>query len=65
MAGKARAILNGRVHVTTEDIAKMAHPVLRHRILTTFSAEASGMTSDKIIDRLIKDVPRTEGVRAA
>ncbi len=57
LAGKARAILNGRVHVTTEDIKKVAHPILRHRILTTFSAEASGMTSDKIIDRLIKEVP--------
>jgi MoxR-like ATPase len=65
MAGKARAILHGRVHVTTEDIAKMAHPVLRHRILTTFSAEAAGMTSDKIIDRLLKEVPRTEATRAA
>ena len=58
MAGKARAILHGRVHVTTDDIVNMAHPVLRHRILTTFSAEASGMTSDKIIDRLLKEIPR-------
>jgi len=59
MAGKARAILNGRVHVTTEDIAAMAHPVLRHRILTTFSAEAAGMNSDKVIDRLLGDVVKT------
>jgi len=59
LAGKARAILHGRVHVTTEDIMKMAHPVLRHRILPTFSAEAAGMTSDKIIDRLLKEIPRT------
>jgi MoxR-like ATPase len=58
LAGKARAILNGRVHVTTEDIAKVAHPILRHRILPTFSAEAAGMNSDKIIDRLIKEIPR-------
>jgi MoxR-like ATPase len=58
LAGKARAILNGRVHVTTEDIARVAHPVLRHRILTTFSAEAAGINSDKVIDRLLKDVPR-------
>ena len=64
MAGKARAVLHGRVHVTTEDIAKVAHPVLRHRILTTFSAEAAGINSDKIIDRLLKEVPRTEA-RAA
>jgi MoxR-like ATPase len=60
MAGKARAILNGRVHVTTEDIAAMAHPVLRHRILTTFSAEAAGMNSDKVIDRLLGDVPKNK-----
>ncbi len=61
MAGKARAILHGRVHVTTEDIAQMAHPVLRHRILTTFSAEAAGLTSDKIIDRLLREIPRSQG----
>jgi MoxR-like ATPase len=60
LAGKARAILNGRVHVTTDDIAKVAHPVLRHRILTTFSAEAAGVNSDKVIDRLLKEVPRTQ-----
>jgi len=59
LAGKARAILHGRVHVTTEDIMHVAYPVLRHRILTTFSAEAAGITSDKVIDRLIKEVPRT------
>ncbi len=58
LAGKARAILHGRVHVTTEDIMKMAHPILRHRILPTFSAEAAGMTSDKIIDKLLTDIPR-------
>ncbi|MCL2649248.1 MAG: MoxR family ATPase [Phycisphaerales bacterium] len=60
LAGKARAILNGRVHVTTEDILNVAHPVLRHRILPTFSAEAAGMTSDKIIDRLLNEIPKTK-----
>jgi MoxR-like ATPase len=64
LAGKARAILQGRVHVTTEDIAKVAHPVLRHRILTTFSAEAAGINSDKVIDRLLKEVPRTQTAAA-
>ncbi len=58
LAGKARAILHGRMHVTTDDIVQVAHPVLRHRILTTFNAEANGMTSDSIIDRLIKEVLR-------
>ncbi|HEX4792588.1 MAG TPA: MoxR family ATPase [Humisphaera sp.] len=55
LAGKARAILHGRVHVTTEDIVKVAHPVLRHRILTNFSAEAAGMNSDRIVDQLLKE----------
>jgi MoxR-like ATPase len=64
LAGKARAILHGRVHVTTDDIVQVAHPVLRHRLLTTFSAEAAGMTSDKVIDRLLKDVPRTKAEAA-
>ncbi len=59
LAGKARAVLHGRVHVTTDDIVNVAHPVLRHRILTTFSAEAAGISSDKVIDRLLKEVPRT------
>ncbi len=58
LAGKARAILHGRVHVTTDDVAAVAHPVLRHRILTTFSAEAAGMNSDRLIDRLLKEIPK-------
>jgi MoxR-like ATPase len=57
LAGKARAILHGRVHVTTEDIRQVSHPVLRHRILTTFSAEAAGINSDAVIDRLLNEVP--------
>jgi len=57
LGGKARAILHGRLHVTTEDIKEVAYPVLRHRIVTTFNAEAEGVTTDDIIDRLIKAVP--------
>jgi MoxR-like ATPase len=64
LAGKARAILNGRVHVTTEDIQKVALPVLRHRIMTTFSAEAAGMNPDKVIERLLKEIPRTKAEAA-
>ena len=64
LAGKARAILQGRVHVTTEDIQKVALPVLRHRIMTTFSAEAAGMNTDKVIDRLLKEIPRTQAEAA-
>jgi MoxR-like ATPase len=64
MAGKARAILHGRDHVTTDDVAAMAHPVLRHRILTTFSAEAAGVNSDKVIDRLLTEIPRNKAAAA-
>ncbi|UCF34510.1 MAG: AAA family ATPase, partial [Phycisphaerales bacterium] len=57
LAGKARAILRGRHHVSTEDIDAVAHPVLRHRVLTNFNAEADGIRSDDIIDMLIKEIP--------
>ncbi len=56
LGGKARAILAGRSHVTYDDIRKVAHPVLRHRILTNFAAEAEGITSDTIIDRLLEEI---------
>jgi len=57
LAGKARALLKGRFFVSTEDIHAVAHPVLRHRVLTSFNAEAEGITSDAIIARLIESVP--------
>ena len=60
LGGKARALLHGRNYVSAEDIQAVAHPVLRHRIVTNFSAEAEGITSDKIVDRLISDVPQSE-----
>ena len=60
LGGKARAILHGRTYVSAEDIQAVAYPVLRHRILTNFSAEADGITSQKIIERLIKETPVNE-----
>lgn len=60
LAGKARAILQGRYHVSTDDIAALAQPVLRHRIVTSFNAQADGVTSAQIIDWLLRDVPRME-----
>lgn len=54
LAAKARAILQGRYHATTADVRAVAHPVLRHRVLTTFNAEAAGVTSDEIITMLIE-----------
>jgi MoxR-like ATPase len=57
LGGKARAVLNGRVHVTTEDIKQVALPVLRHRIMTTFHADADGITTDDIVKRLLEATP--------
>ncbi|MDF1741574.1 MAG: AAA family ATPase [Verrucomicrobiales bacterium] len=54
LAAKARAILQGRFHATTADVRAVALPVLRHRVLTTFNAEAAGVTSDDIVERLVE-----------
>jgi len=54
LAAKARAILRGRYHATTEDLSAMALPVLRHRVIPTFNAEAAGKTSDDLIKQLIR-----------
>ena len=55
-AAKAHAVLRGRLHATTGDVAAVALPVLRHRVLTTFNAEAAGVKSDDIIRRLVEEL---------
>jgi MoxR-like ATPase len=65
LGGKARAILHGRLHVTTEDIRAVAYPVLRHRLVTTFNADAEGITTDQIIRKLIQAVPLPQEEAAA
>ena len=62
MAAKARAALDGRTSVTTEDIRAIALPVLRHRLVTTYAAQADGQTPDTIIDALLRDVAARPGV---
>jgi MoxR-like ATPase len=57
LAAKARALLHGRLHATTQDIRALARPVLRHRLLTTFHADAEGVTADDIVGRLLEGVP--------
>ena len=57
LAAKARAILEGRIHVSCSDIRRAALPVLRHRILTNFAADSDGFTSVKLIERLLETVP--------
>ena len=58
LAAKARALVRGRLHVTTEDVEKVAPPVLRHRLVPNFNAEAEGVTVDQVIDKLLTMVPR-------
>ncbi len=60
IGSKTRALMNGRTHVTAEDIQAMAKPVLRHRIVLNFAAESDGVTSDQLIQRLIDDTPSRE-----
>jgi MoxR-like ATPase len=56
LGGKARALTHGRAHVSFEDVRALAHPVLRHRVLTNFHAESEGITSDRLIDQLLDAV---------
>jgi MoxR-like ATPase len=57
LAAKARAALHGRCFVTSDDVAAVAKPVMRHRIITNFTAEADGVTPDSIVDALLAATP--------
>ncbi len=57
LGGKARALMHGRHHVSVKDIQALAPPILRHRVIPNFYAEADGVTSDRIIEQLIDAVP--------
>ena len=59
LGGKARALLHGRYHVTTQDIAALAKPVLRHRVICNFAAQAGGLNTDIIVDRLVEHLNKT------
>ena len=56
LGAKARALTSGRYHVSFDDIRAMAHPVLRHRVLTNFRAESEGITTDQMVDELLNAV---------
>ena len=58
-AAKAWAILHGRHHCTMKDVAAVAMPVLRHRVITTFAAEAAGVTSDDLVNMMLKELKPT------
>ncbi len=64
LGAKVRALIHGRAHVTPEDIQALAQPVLRHRILINYRAEAEGVSVEKVIERLletVKPLPRSSG----
>ncbi len=58
LGAKARALFAGRAHVTIDDIQQLAPPVLRHRVLVNYRAEAEGVTVEQVIERLVESVPR-------
>jgi MoxR-like ATPase len=64
LGAKAHAALAGRDHVAVEDVRAVAHPVIRHRVVTNFTAHAEGITSDDIIDRLLDEVQPGAGIGA-
>ena len=65
LAAKARAALAGRPSVSVDDIQAITPPVLRHRIVINYNAQAAGETSDTIIKKLLKDVPIRKGAADA
>ncbi len=65
LAGKVRALTQGRFNVSFEDIQAAAPAALRHRLIPNFEAEAEGITTDHVIDQVLKEVPKNaEGVKA-
>ena len=58
LGAKTKALVDGRTHVSTADVAALAKPVLRHRIVTTFSAQSEGITTDHAVDRLVEETPQ-------
>ena len=57
LAGKARALLHNRFHVSVADIQALARPVLRHRVIPNFYAESERITADNLVERLLEAVP--------
>ncbi len=60
LAGKARAALRGRCHVSVDDVKEVCLPILRHRIIPSFAARSEGMTSDSLIEKLLEEIPANE-----
>ena len=63
LAAKARAMLKGQFYVSCDDVAAMAPPIFRHRIIPNFSAQSYGVTSDDITRKILEAVPKDEKLR--
>ena len=63
MAAKARAMLKGQFHVSCDDVAAMAPPIFRHRIIPNFAAQSEGVTSDDITRKILEAVPKDEKLK--
>ncbi len=62
LAGKVRALIQGRFNVSFDDIQAVAMPTLRHRLILNFEAEAEGITTDHVVAQILKDVPKDVAV---
>jgi MoxR-like ATPase len=60
LAAKAHAVLNGKFHVSAEDVAAVAPPILRHRLIPSFAAQSEGVSPDDIVRRILDSVPKNQ-----
>ena len=63
LAAKARALLNGQCYVSCDDVAAMALPIFRHRIILNFAAQSEAVTADDITRRILEAVPKDEQLK--
>ena len=63
LASKAHAVLQGRHHVSADDVAAVASPILRHRLMPNFAAQSEGVTPDDITRRILETVPKDEPLK--
>ena len=62
LAAKARAMLRGQFHVSCDDIAAVAPPILRHRIIPNFAAQSEGITADDVVKKILEAIPKDQKV---
>jgi MoxR-like ATPase len=60
LAAKAHAVLEGRHHVSADDVAAVAGPILRHRLIRNFTAQSEGVEVEDVIQRLLQAIPKNQ-----